>query len=233
MSDTNIKIELSDGSQIDALVTRKTMKNIRLRVGRDGTVCVSAPQHVGLDRIQEFVDSKRGWIESHIRNFERSEDDENSILFMGKKYTLEVVKDRRTGVALNDSNMNIFCNNPEEYESVLRKWWIQQAAGYLNETVNRWYPLVDKSGREKPAIKIRKMKTLWGSCTSAERTIRFNFYLMCASPESIEYVVLHELTHLLYPNHGAEFKAFLTAHMPDWKERKKRMEAECAGMRLF
>lgn len=233
MSDTNMKIELSDGSRIDVEITRKAMKNIRLRVGRDGTVCVSAPQNVSLDRIQEFVDSKRGWIESHIRNFARVEDDGDSILFMGKRYVIEVVKDRRTGVALNEGNMNIFCSNPEEYQGVLQKWWVQQAATYLNEAVNRWYPFVNKSGEGKPAIKIRKMKTLWGSCTSAQRTIRFNFYLMCASPESIEYVVLHELTHLLYPNHGTEFKAFLTKHMPDWKERKKHMETECAGMRLF
>lgn len=233
MSDMSIKIELSDGSQIAVEVARKAMKNIRLRVGRDGGVRVSAPQSVSADRIREFVDSKRGWIESHIKNFERTEDDENSIFFMGKKYVLEVVKDRRTGVALNEGNMNIFCSNPEEYEEVLRKWWIQQAAAYLNETVNRWYLFIDKSGKDKPAIKIRKMKTLWGSCTSAQRTIRFSFYLMCASPECIEYVVLHELTHLLYPNHGAEFKAFLTKHMPDWKERRKRMETECAGMRLF
>lgn len=233
MNDTNMKIELSDGSEIDVTLTRKAMKNIRLRVLRDGTVCVSAPQSVQIDRIREFVDAKRGWIESHIRNFERVDDDENSILFMGKKYTLEVVKDRRTGVALNDENMNIFCGNPDEYEAVLRKWWISQAASYLNETINKWYPFVDKSGQERPAIKIRKMKTLWGSCTSAQRTIRFNFYLMCAPPECIEYVVLHELTHLLYPNHGTEFKAFLSRHMPDWKERKKRMETECAQMRLF
>ena len=53
---------------------------------------------------------------------------------------------------------------------------------------------------------------------------------MCASEEAIEYVVLHELAHLIYPNHGAEFKAFLTKYMQDWKERKKRLEQECAAI---
>ncbi|MEG0382261.1 MAG: SprT family zinc-dependent metalloprotease [Christensenella sp.] len=232
-----MKIELSDGSKIDVVVSRKAMKNIRLRVGRDGTVGVSAPQNVSDSRIQEFVNAKRGWIESHIRNFEKADDDGDTILFLGIKYTIEVVKDRRTGVALNDNNMNIFCSNPDEYEVVLQKWWIQQAATFLNEAVNKWFPIIDKnsekSGGEKPAIKIRKMKTLWGSCTSAERAIRFNYYLMCSSPECVEYVVLHELTHLLYPNHGMEFKTFLTKYMPDWKERKKRLESECATVRMF
>ena len=84
---------------------------------------------------------------------------------------------------------------------------------------------------EKPTIKVRKMKTLWGSCTSSQRTIRFNYYLMCASEEAIEYVVLHELAHLIYPNHGAEFKAFLTKNIcRTGRNVKKRLEQECAAI---
>ena len=135
--------------------------------------------------------------------------------------------------ALNGENMTIFCSKPAEYTDVLQNWWVQQALAYLGDVVNKWYPVLGQDEEDKPVIKIRKMKTLCGSCTSTQRTIRFNYYLMCASAEGIEYVVLHELTHLLYPDHGAGFKAFLSRHMPDWKERKRRLESQCAGMRML
>ncbi|WP_172807829.1 M48 family metallopeptidase [Christensenella intestinihominis] len=229
-----MKIKLSDGSDLDIEVTRKAMKNIRLRVRHDGSVCVSAPFGVSSARIQEFVSSKSAWIENHINSLLRQQEaDDDHVLFMGTNYALEVVKDRRTGVALNGENMTIFCGKPEEYKEVLQNWWVQQALASLGEIVNKWYPVLGQPEEDRPVIKIRKMKTLWGSCTSTQRTIRFNYYLMCASAECIEYVVLHELTHLLYPDHGADFKAFLSRHMPDWKERKRRLESQCAGMRMF
>ena len=226
MGDENMKIKLSDGSDLDIEVTRKAMKNIRLRVRHDGSVCVSAPFGVSSARIQEFVSSKSAWIENHINSLLRQQEaDDDHVLFMGTNYALEVVKDRRTGVALNGENMTIFCGKPEEYKEVLQNWWVQQALASLGEIVNKWYPVLGQPEEDRPVIKIRKMKTLWGSCTSTQRTIRFNYYLMCASAECIEYVVLHELTHLLYPDHGADFKAFLSRHMPDWKERKRRLES--------
>ncbi len=226
-----MKIELSDHSVIDVAVSKKEMKNMRLRVQRDGSVCVSAPYGISDGRIYDFIYSKRGWIESHIKNFVK-EDDSDRILFMGNRYAMEIVKDRRTGVALNQGNMTIFCSNPEKYKDVLEKWWVQQAKTRLSEMVDKWYPILGQDEEEKPLVKVRKMKTLWGSCTSSERTIRFNYYLMCASEEAIEYVVLHELAHLIYPNHGTEFKAFLTKYMQDWKERKKRLEKECGALHM-
>ena len=224
-----MKIELSDHSVLDVAVSKKDMKNMRLRVCRDGSVCVSAPYGISDTRIHDFIYSKRGWIESHIKNFVKDEQGDR-ILFMGNEYAMEIVKDRRTGVAINQGNMTIFCGDPGKYKDVLEKWWVQQAIMHLQEMVDKWYPFVGQPDEEKPTIKVRKMKTLWGSCTSSQRTIRFNYYLMCASEEAIEYVVLHELAHLIYPNHGAEFKAFLTKYMQDWKERKKRLEQECAAI---
>lgn len=102
-----MKINLSDGSSIQITVSKKTMKNIRLRVCRDGRVCVSAPYGTAESRIYEFVNSKKGWIESHIRNFQKAENP-NTMQFLGSEYAFEVVKDRRTGVALNGNNITVF-----------------------------------------------------------------------------------------------------------------------------
>ena len=220
-----MKIDLSDGSSIAVTVTKKAMKSVRLRVCRDGKVCVSAPTGLSDARIYEFLCTKKGWIESHIKDFQKSAD-ENTVHYMGSPYSVEVVKDRRTGVALNEEAITIFCARPEEYQTVLEDWWKKQAFAYLTELVNKWYPIVCGDGKPEPQIKIRKMRTLWGSCTSKERTIRFNYYLLCAPQECIEYVVVHELIHLIHPDHGIGFRSVLTQNMQDWKERKQRLERE-------
>jgi len=83
-----------------------------------------------------------------------------------------------------------------------------------------------KHGLNQPNILVRKMKTLWGSCTPTKDKITLNEYLLKADIRCIQYVILHELTHLIYPNHSKEFYDFLTIHMPDWKERKKQLDNE-------
>lgn len=224
-------IKLSDGRVLRIAVNKKNVKNIRLCVKPDGDVSVSAPFGVTDERILDFVLSKRVWLEKHLPAAEQQSEDD-CLIFLGIKYVLEVVKDRRNGVALNDEKMTVFCNNPSDYKRVIQKWWLLQAQSFLTEAVGKWYPVLGQAPEEKPEIKVRKMKTLWGSCTSAQRTIRFNYYLMCASPTCIEYVVLHELAHLIYPNHGPSFKAFLSNYMPDWKERKRRLQTESAGIKM-
>lgn len=72
------------------------------------------------------------------------------------------------------------------------------------------------------------MQTLWGSSIPKKNRITLNEYLLKANIRYIEYVVLHELTHLLYPNHNSDFYDFLTSQMPDWKERKKQLDTEVA-----
>ena len=94
------------------------------------------------------------------------------------------------------------------------------------EYLDRLFPIVGKYGAQHPTLRIRKMKTLWGSYSTRTHTITINQYLMKARPSLVEYVVLHELVHLLYPNHSKSFYDFLGTHMPDWKERKKTLDFE-------
>ena len=105
-------------------------------------------------------------------------------------------------------------------------WWRRQAKEILQERVHVWYPIVEKYGVAMPELSIRKMKTLWGSCSVARHVITFNFYLIKARTPYIDYVVLHELVHFLYPNHSKQFYAFLSNYMPDWKERKLVLDQE-------
>ena len=86
--------------------------------------------------------------------------------------------------------------------------------------------LIEKYGIPMPKISVRKMKTLWGSCSVNRGAVTLNFYLIKARMPYIDYVVLHELTHFLYPNHSKQFYMFLSNYMPDWKERKKVLDQD-------
>jgi len=94
--------------------------------------------------------------------------------------------------------------------------------------IERLYPIIAKHGINQPALQVRKMKTLWGSCSAKHGKINLNYYLYKASPPCIDYVVLHELIHFIYPKHNKDFYEFLTIHMPDWKERKRILDYEIA-----
>lgn len=90
----------------------------------------------------------------------------------------------------------------------------------------RMYEKLEKYGIEKPKISIRKMKTRWGSCSKNRQKIILNSELIKAPKACIDYVVLHEIIHLLHRNHDRKFYNFLTIYMPDWKKRKAILDSE-------
>lgn len=123
----------------------------------------------------------------------------------------------------------ICCHEPDDQEKVWKlfeSWWRKQAKAILQKRAEHWYPIIEKYGVAMPKVTVRKMKTLWGSCSVNRGAITFNFYLIKARMPYIDYVILHELTHFLYPNHSKQFYMFLSNYMPDWKERKHILDQE-------
>ena len=96
----------------------------------------------------------------------------------------------------------------------------------MRQRVEQWYPIIEKYGIPTPKVYIRKMATMWGSCSIKRGAVVFNLYLLKAKIACIDYVVLHELTHFLYPNHSKQFYYFLSNYMPDWKDRKKILDQD-------
>ena len=92
--------------------------------------------------------------------------------------------------------------------------------------LDKYYPIIRKHGKIKPTINIRKMKQCWGTSNPENNTITINEYLYMAPIYCIEYVILHEITHFLYPFHNKSFYNFISVHMPDWQDRKKKLNIE-------
>lgn len=114
------------------------------------------------------------------------------------------------------------CDN-ESLKLLFEKWWRSEALDYLKARIEIFYPVVQKHDVRMPAIALRKMKTVWGSCSLKNKKITFSYYLAAVEPSCIDYVVLHELVHLIHPNHSRQFYSFLGTYMPDWKKRREAL----------
>ncbi|MGF6906006.1 M48 family metallopeptidase [Fusobacterium sp. PH5-44] len=215
------------------IITKKKMKNLIIKVTDDGLVKVSAPKFLTNKEIQKFIDGKKEWIEERLANIEKhritltsSFNSGDTVHFLGEIFTLKIIISPLENIIINheDKTIKIFCNN--DYTSDLKKEifykYSRRELMQILTTLNKKYSQI--TGHIPTQIKIRKMKTLWGSCNITKKSITYNMNLIEKSIKAIEYVVLHEISHLQYPNHQKEFWNYIEKFMPDWKERKNLLK---------
>jgi len=224
-------------SVVQVVIERKKMKTCRLKVYPDGTVKISVPKRTSSKWVFEYLESKSQWISERIQEFEQKRKDAvvveirngASLRFLGEYLVVLISKSNKQSV-LKDGYA-LYINTPcvtddEKIRKQFDKWWKSESLKYLNALVDKFYPVVETHGVSRPKISLRKMKTLWGSCSVGKGKITFNHELTQAKPDFIEYIVLHELVHFIHPNHSKKFYAFLSKYMPDWKERKKALNKD-------
>lgn len=235
--DTHILMLPGLKANIAVIVERKSIKTCRLRVFPNKTVKFSVPKGTPTDWIEKYLDSKSLWISEKIQNFEQTKGyaatteirNGISIRFLGEDLIFSVSESKKP-VAYKEGKALYVCapdiNDQAKLFEIFDKWWRKESSNYINAQVNKFYPIIEKYKLTKPKIMLRKMKTLWGSCSPKRGVVTFNHYLLKAKPACIEYVVLHELVHFLYPNHSKHFYNFLSSYMPDWKDRKKILDQD-------
>lgn len=225
-------------------IERKQMKNVRLHVYPSGDVKISAPVGVSYEWINEYVNSKKEWINKKLSEFKHTNGIEavniisngTTIKLLGKDY-YSVIKESKEKITKIDEN-TIKIETPEitnqlAISSQLELWLKSQLRLRIDSYLDKLYPIIKKYGIKRPDFSIRKMRTLWGSCNAQKTHLTFNHYLYQAQPRLIEYVVLHELIHFIHRNHSRNFYAILALYMPDWKERKQYLDHEVMqGIRL-
>ena len=224
--------------QVSVQIIRKNIKNVHLKVFRNLDVALSVPMTVPSDWIDSFLNNHIEWIDDQITKYKKSSGYNNlssirsgsSTQLLGKDVRIYKEASLIDQVELDEKKIFIFLrdiSDEEQAQKLFDQWWRNTASDiFQSETEKLYQKIFKKYGLNQPKILVRKMKTLWGSCTPSKDKITLNEYLLKADIRCIQYVILHELTHLIYPNHGKEFYDFLTIHMPDWKERKKQLDNE-------
>ena len=220
-----------DGLEIPANVVRKRVKNLNLRVRADGTVTLSIPQHLPLARAREFLDRKGDWIAERVRrNIERRPSPDlagelpDRIPLWGKL----VPRD-----SINANSGQTASDRDASGQGAPGQTTIDQAALdelYRTEVLRALPDVVERMeariGVHATRWSVRVMKTRWGSCTPKTGAIRINARLAAYPPECLEFVVAHELVHLLEPSHNARFHALLDEFCPDNRGIARRLKQQ-------
>jgi predicted metal-dependent hydrolase len=213
-------------------VVRKNIKNVHLRVyPPNGNVRISAPLRMNLDTIRVFAISKLDWIKKHqqkirsqIRETPREYLDRESHYLWGKRYLLDLVElDTSPHLELRHDRLILQVRrgtNIIKKQEIVNEFYRQQLEAAIPPLIDKWERLL---GVSVTSFSIRKMKTKWGSCTPSLGTIRFNLELAKKPAECLEYVIVHELVHLLEPSHNKRFIAFMDSFMPKWRFYKAEL----------
>jgi predicted metal-dependent hydrolase len=218
---------------ITLTLERKNIKNMYLRVlPPNGNVKVSAPSFISDEEIVNFIRLKKDWIlkkqryikENNIKAPLKYDNGEKHYLW-GKEYTLQLIKNDNVKHVLLDKEKSII------YLPIAKKSTIEKRKKTLDEFYRNQMkiavpPVLDKCtkivGKTPSEVKIRNMKN-WGNCRYHDKRITLNLNLAKKDIECLEYVMIHELCHLIEFNHSKKFKNLMDKYCPNWKEIKKRL----------
>lgn len=230
------KIINLNGREICYNLERKNVKNINLRIKADQSIYLSANLYVSNDIIEKFLRSKADYI---LRALDHYADiakyapkpkqyiDGESFRILGHDRRLRVVQGKRNIVESDESYITLTVrdvSNPELKKKTMDKWIKNYCKDVLFAVCENVYPKFQKYGVAFPELRFRNMVSRWGSCQPKRKILTFNIALIESPISCIEYVVTHEFTHFMHPNHSKEFYGQLAMFMPDWQERKKILE---------
>jgi predicted metal-dependent hydrolase len=213
-------------------VVLKDIKNVHLSVHPPtGRVRIAAPQRMTLGTIRLFAISKLGWIKQQqqkLRQQERESAREylerESHYVWGKRYLIEVIEsDRIPSVVLKHNKLLLHVRSEtgeEKRQAIVETWYREQVKKAVPELIAKWEPLM-KVNVER--FFVRRMRTRWGSCKPEARSIRLNTDLAKKPRECLEYIVVHEMLHLLEPTHNAHFVALMNRFMPGWQFHREAL----------
>jgi predicted metal-dependent hydrolase len=226
-------------SGISIAIDRKDIKNLHLGVyPPHGRVRVAAPLLVNDEAIRLAVIGKLGWIKRQRAKFEaQPRQSERQLVagethyFLGQALRLAVEDHQGAGrIELKGKKRLTLFVKPlktaEQREQILQDWYRAQLKEVINELLEKWQTIIGVSPMHWG---IRKMKTKWGSCNKASARICFNLELAKKSHQCIEYIVVHELIHLLERHHNERFMTLMDLHLSHWRLLKAELNQGALG----
>ncbi len=207
-------------------VVKKDIKNVHLSVHPPtGRVSISAPLRMDIETVRLFAISKLEWIrrqQKRLREQERESPreylDRESHYVWGRRCLLRIVEgESAPAVQLKHSTLLLQIrsgSSDEQRQIVLEKWYRELLKAAVPPLLAKWEPLM---GVKVSRFFVQRMKTKWGGCNPSAHAIRLNSELAKKPRECLEYIVLHEMAHLLEPKHNSRFRALMDQFMPKWR----------------
>ncbi len=221
-----------DGISIDVL--HKNIRNLYLNIYPPiGEVRISAPKRMSLKTIKIFAISKLEWIKKHQAKFSQQEQEapirylsSENHYFQGKSYLLNVIDHNAPPkVEINSGNqINLYVrkrSSLEKREKTMVEWYRKQLKSMIPDFIDKWERII---GVEIEGWGVKRMKTRWGTCNIKARYIWLNLELAKKPEHCLEYIIVHEMVHLLERKHNGKYKACMDKFMPQWRRYEKELK---------
>ena len=208
-------------------------KTLSISVHPNQRVTVKAPVDTQVEIIREKVRKKAGWIRKALREFELylpKQPDRRYISgeahrYLGRQYRLKIIQGNDNGVKCLRGQFWVTTkdvNSPNKVKKLLESWYRTKAKRIFSDRLESCHKKFTRHKIDKPTFSIRKMKTRWGSYSPAGR-ITLNLELIKAPKDCIDYVIVHELCHMIEPHHGNRFWRLINSFMPEYEDRLRRL----------
>ena len=206
-------------------INRKQVKNINLKVYPDLTIKASVPENMDMGIVERMIISKEEWLNNQLKRYEeqnritkRSYVSGEDHYLNGKRYILRVYDSNTPNIKVEKNNiiaMYVRKNSSlENKERIMNRFYKEKLDQKLEKFIPIWE---DKIGVKSNSYSIRKMKNKWGSCNTKKKLINFNLELAKKKNVEIQYVVIHELLHLIERNHNENFRRLMYEYCPKWE----------------
>jgi predicted metal-dependent hydrolase len=220
-------IALWNGIPVE-LQKKKGLRNMYLRIRRDGTVLVTAPYRTADRTVEAFLRSREDWIQKTIRKVEQhyQPDPPGFLRLWGSLVPYYVQQDKRGKVVFGNNEVTIYCPDPEDsskIQTLLKSGCSKALKAVLPDLLKEWEQL---TGKKAGSITIRDMVSRWGSCNPKTASITLNLRLIRHDPACLRYVLIHELVHLYEPSHNQRFQDLMTRFCPEWKQLRRQLKSE-------
>ncbi|MFM7620944.1 MAG: M48 family metallopeptidase [Alphaproteobacteria bacterium] len=226
-SATNLKIK-----NLNILVIRKSIKKIYLRVATtNGDIHVTVPKKTTDKYLINLITSKIEWLKKYHEFYSAKSSlkilfqEDQELSFLGNKYYLKIINNQQLPRIYTDYQQKIFINKAnnfkeENFIKILNQFYRIELNKILVPMVIKWQKIMNLKTN---FIGVKKMKTKWGSCNFSKARLWFNSELAKKPLQAIEYVVVHELSHLIEPSHNKRFVAIMNRFLPNWQEGKNKL----------
>ena len=217
-------------------LTYTERETLAIHVHPDLSVRVEAPLDSDLAEIEKRLRKRAAWILRQQRNFRRYSLDfplrhyvsGETHRYLGQQYRLKVVQsqDSKESIHLDREQLLVIIRSKDESaraKTLVQNWYRRQAQSIFSERVATWFPHFERFDVSQPQVVVRQMRSRWGSCT-AHGKITLNLKLVMVPRQLIDYVIVHELCHLVEHNHGKGYYELLSRILPNWKEIKEKLD---------
>ncbi|WFA07694.1 SprT family zinc-dependent metalloprotease [Tissierella sp. Yu-01] len=216
---------------IEVELTRKKIKNINLSVhAPNGRITLSVPNNLSEEKIHSFLFDRISWMKKQQQKFVSTEIPEEKEyitgekhLFFGQEYTLQIIVSNRTKIEIADNHINLYIpqnTSIDKKESLMSEWYRSELKKAIPNYIEKYERLMKVKVEDWG---IRKMKSRWGTCNIIDKRIWINLELSKKSRDCLEYIIVHEMAHLLERGHGTKFKEVMDTYYPNWKYVKAKL----------